>query len=160
MNNTPKLLACEEATWLAAMMDAEGCFSVGRGGCSRTPTIVFIIGMYNNPIILKCREITGCGTIRSYVRRGNRMWYWQIAPKYGKPIITQVIPHLIEKKEQAEIFIRWPVWGTGSHGIPEYILKEREDLVSRIKYLNHSEHQHQPNYEYAPNKYCTMQATL
>jgi len=153
-NHNPRLMACEEATWLAALIDGEGCFITIQGR-----TILCKVEMLNNPIILKCFQITRCGTVNKRVKNGKRFWMWQLTATYGKPIIEQVFPYLIEKKEQAEIFIRWPA-GAQRYRVPAYILTEREKLVSRIKYLNHSEHQHQPNYEYVPKQYCTMQGTL
>jgi len=154
MSNNPRLMACEEATWLAALIDGEGSFHMNGYTSIRCR-----IQMLNNPIIIKCLQITRCGTVWSSIQKGKRVWIWAVSPTYGKSIIEQISPYLIEKKEQAEIFIKWPVVSKGCR-VPDYILKERAGLVSRLRYLNHSEHQHKPGYEYAPTRYCTMQATL
>jgi hypothetical protein len=155
-----QLLPPVDAAWLAAIIDGEGCISTNgkRGICCK-------VQMLNNPIILKCLQIAGCGAVYSWIRHngnGKRIWGWQVYPRDGSPIMDQLTPYLIEKKEQAELFIAWPLWGARGPGsrIPDYIKKEREAIQHRLMYLNHSEHQHQPDYGYTPKRYRAMQVTL
>jgi len=154
--HTPNILEHGDARWLASVIDCEGsicCVGSARGlRCAVT--------MVNNKMVMECFRIAGCGVLSKFIlKSGRTAWSWYIIPSYGRVIIEQVIPYLIEKKEQAEIFIMWPL-GVQRRRLPGYTLKERAELVSRLRYLNHSEHQHQPNYEHAPIKSCVIQATL
>jgi hypothetical protein len=98
---TFKTLTVSEASYLAGLIDGEGCFSLSGN--------VYRMSIVNthNIIINLCNTYGGCWYYVSRNRpRDKRPWYmWQWNVGMMKHYLPQILPYLQIKSEQAKLMI-------------------------------------------------------
>ena len=116
--------------YMAAIMDAEGCFSISKretatGTIHYEPHIIFTAN---------CKELGSyavqhCGGSCTFHKSGKYL-HWQLYGKQAtRTFLTEIIPYLFEKKEQAQILLDY----INLDGKPNPPL--REEMFKRIKEL-------------------------
>jgi len=101
----------EEWTWLAALIDGEGCIGISR--CKKTTnhdTFSVYLSVANacKELLNKCVEITRLGKVHTSKLGKNQLIYvWRVNNRYASTVIAEVYPYLIAKKEQARIVLKF-----------------------------------------------------
>jgi len=125
-----------DARYLAAVLDTDGSISVAHSRGSFTPFAE--VKMTSRPFILNLKDITKDGSI--YERYGEatgrkRQYCLRIYGRRLLSLLPKIIPHLIIKKEQAEIALRLATMNQKrrQRGKPNYV---GALLYCRLKALN------------------------
>lgn len=112
-----------DRVWLAAMLDAEGCFYIHRrkagqhagGGYVRksdsfSPGIE--VSNTSRAIVDRCIEVVGRGSISTQSKGRNQTLYrWHIRSQEARDLIAEVYPHLVGKRHEARIAHGCPTSG-------------------------------------------------
>jgi len=151
-----KKMTNEELAYIAGIIDGEGCVGLyrssskwtgrvykgkryERGNTSRIAINVQVV-MTNKEVISFLHKTTGLGSMRPAKTLGNRKraWIWQVRARQAYSLLGLVMPHLIAKKPQGEIALRFEktIGWHGNRGLPDNIKKEREKLFNNMSKLN------------------------
>ncbi len=137
-----------QAAWLAALIDGEG--SVGIWRQKRAESVgqpykyngIIAISNTNFDLIARIKEVVklcyAC-TDRSPKKRGYKTLYTlRVSNRAVPSVLRQVLPHLIVKKRQAELVLRYyeavhtsPVRSAEDHTLYEYFWREAKKLNKR-----------------------------
>ena len=108
-------LKLHEATWLAALIDGEGCVQIVCNKPGRqyhhSPSFYFNINvtMCDMEMLERAKAITGVGALLGpYVRKKGRLrpaWRWSVCSQQAAELAEVILPHLMLKKVQAELGI-------------------------------------------------------
>ena len=127
-----------DLAYLAGLVDGEGTVS-----CSITKTKKGCYALHKqfsifntNPNLISWITVRFGGLVHSRVR--SEKWKTEYQVKWSAEdatkLLTQILPYLVIKKEQAEIFIE--LHRNKSHRVSEELQKQREFLVARVAELN------------------------
>lgn len=104
-----KPLAKYDATWFAAMLDAEGTIGINQHqvkGKQNRYTAYLSIANSNRQILEKCQKLVGFGNIYERKQDGHcRMYDWRIGNHRVSAVLAEIYPYLIAKQEQAKVAI-------------------------------------------------------
>lgn len=105
----------QDRIWLAAMIDAEGCFYIhkrgvglhaGDGYYRKTDTFSPAVEVCNTnyAIIERCHKIARVGVITTHNDgRRQTLYRWTARSNEARNIIPEIYPHLVAKHQQARI---------------------------------------------------------
>ena len=98
----------KNATWLAALIDGEGCISISYQTPYHKPIRAYphlTISNGSRKLIEKCFQLTRIGGINAHKpQKGNIPIYnWNTTGSRVSSVLIQVYPYLIVKKEQAKV---------------------------------------------------------
>lgn len=145
-----------DARWLALLFDTEGSFSLTKGSAKKTvrqPKRGFnwtlnthVINTYK-PLLEKAQAI--CGGMGRLSRHGSETYRPHLKPQYTwtlrreeiKVILPEIIPHLMEKKERAELLLEAAELfdvckGLGPNPVTPYRDRRLETIFWRMRVLN------------------------
>lgn len=102
------LMTTEERAWLAGIIDGEGSIyaSVEKRGYIQSALCVV---MTHKPTIERICRITGSdGPKPNSSTPSNKLktWRWTLKAQRAAALLQEVLPHLVTKREQAEVFIQ------------------------------------------------------
>jgi hypothetical protein len=132
--------------WAAGFIDGEGYIGIVRqmtkGRWYYRPAID--VGQSRPAPILLLRELFGVGRIVKQVAcNGTDFYHWALTgPVQINEVLTQLLPHLVVKKQQAELVLKFRTTVTprGSKGkfahLPDAVFAEREAIWAAVKALN------------------------
>lgn len=89
--------------YAAGFIDGEGCIRASRN------IRVIVAGCFNPRILLLLQEQYG-GNLCPYRAKKPKCrsgWRWEVTGKKAAKLLSDVLPHLIDKREQAEIALRY-----------------------------------------------------
>src|SRR5260221_9513173 len=132
-----------ELGWIAGIIDGEGCIDVGK----RTPPTYkgrtqwrCILRVVNTDprIIFRLEELCG-GAVQKprLLRPGTRPAYeWTLGAQPAALLLTELLPFLVGKRDQAEIAIRFAATliysRRGTLALPENVASERNNMILAI----------------------------
>jgi len=143
-------LSKEDAPWLAAAIDGEGCFNITKQERKRCYSARITLSNTNEDFVNKCKEITKVGSITKYpprTRANKKSYLWTTCGTDNiAKIIAEIYPYLIVKKEQAKVMIQYrniiqtrnPASGKG-RPLSKEEANERTELYELMKALNQRE---------------------
>jgi hypothetical protein len=136
--------------WVAGFIDGEGYIGIIRQKWNNTKVdrwyyrpAIDVAQSKPEPILL-LKEMFNAGRIvKQTAWNGSHIWHWVVTgPVQINEILTQLLPYLIVKKQQAELVIKFrttviPRGCTGrfSH-LPDSVYAEREAIWAAVKALN------------------------
>jgi hypothetical protein len=99
-----------EKAWLAGLVDGEGCIYAGLNKYGGIDGRLMVLMTYK-PAIDRILEITGVGFVQKKMerkRKSNRRqaWVWTATIRLAVDILMDILPYLVVKKKQAEMYIR------------------------------------------------------
>jgi DNA modification methylase len=99
-----------DRAWLAALIDGEGCIAIHRrmdeGRKRPTYAPMLQVSNTNLPILERCLEVAGVGSISHSDRgRNRRIYRWCVTANQARQVLREVYPHLIAKQPQARAAI-------------------------------------------------------
>ena len=112
-----------DRVWLAAMIEAEGCFAIhrrlaGSEQYRKSDTYGALLQVSNTHlgIVERCKQIAGGrGSIHRQDRARNQPIYrWQVASREARDIAQEIYPHLVAKQQQCRIMFGSPSSGDGA----------------------------------------------
>lgn len=95
--------------WAAGVIDGEGCISLYPIMTKTGKSWVLRVNVTNTDsrMLVRLQEIFGLGTIHGSSARPNPnhkpVFHWQACSKKAERVLRLVLPHLIVKREQAEM---------------------------------------------------------
>ena len=99
-----------DLTWIAAMVDGEGCIYINKNnnavknGGSPSYGVRLEIANTNKKIIDRVYDLLKIGIIQERIKKGKRTAYvWHVATQQASEILNLIYPFLIGKKKEAEI---------------------------------------------------------
>jgi hypothetical protein len=105
------------ATWLAGVIDCDGCIGARYFKTTRSPSVVpqIRVGMMDPDVVIRCAEITGVGRV---FKDKRDVWHWSVASQAAGYVLERIWPHLLIKQRQAlaAIEICRHVRGCGARG--------------------------------------------
>ncbi len=125
--------------WLAGLVDGEGCVYI-TNSASGVYTLVLSIQMTDFSAINEIKEIVGIGRISQCslkTKGGRTMWKWTAFSKAAGEVITQILPYLVTKKEQAQVGLQFLSLGKGNRWHPpsEEMRNEKKRLFLILRSL-------------------------
>jgi len=151
------VLNMAELGWAACAIDAEGTITHATVRGENRSTIRVSVFNTDPRFVLKMRTLFGIGTVTSRVRVGRtgkterRSYTWTASQRQAGRILEQVLPHLVIKREQAELALAIMATMRNSpgqgKGIGRFVPPEswalRQDLSARLKVVR----DHRPTLE-------------
>lgn len=140
--------------YMAGIIDGEGTISIftsthstkghkARAYCPR-------LCAYNNNPALMIWLVENFGGRARIVKRDRDRWnvsyIWEISRLAAVPIVAAILPYLVLKREQAELFLKFreTIHGAtnkwGRHGLPANVVAIREGIMDQMKQLNRGKH--------------------
>lgn len=153
------------ARWIALLFDTEGSFSLTKGSADkavRQPKRGFnwtlnahVINTYK-PLLEKAQAI--CGGMGRLSRHGSEtyrqhlkiQYTWSLRREEMKFVLPEIIPHLMEKKERAELLLEATQLfgvckGLGPNPVTPYRDRRLETIFWRMRTLNAKNREGQTN---------------
>ncbi len=132
--------------WLAAMIDAEGCFYIhkrkaglhaGDGYYRKNDTYSLGIEVSNThaAIVEKCAAIAGCGST-SVQEAGRRqpLYRWHVRCDEAKQLCRELYPHLVAKHQQCRLAYGTPPNGEQAERAHESLMALHHGGVATIDF--------------------------
>ncbi len=99
-----------DLAWLAGIIDGEGCLSVGRnnGKDGKYIGMHVVLKMADEEAVRKASEITRVGTLKKhkpFAPNRRPLWEWQCSSQQAACILRLLLPYLVTKRTQAQLFI-------------------------------------------------------
>lgn len=113
--NWPKRPLSEgQAMWVAAVIDCEGCLSLGEYWNNRSRCRAYRsfaqVQMTDRQVVMRLVTICG-GTTRPWRSRRDRnrrqVWVWNLSANGLRWLLPQIQPHLLIKQKQASCLIQF-----------------------------------------------------
>lgn len=128
----------EELAYLAGILEAEGCFSIGRGEGNAFYATVSV-QMCCRPILQRLMQRFGGTVIAMKVKSGHKpKFMWRVKGSYAGDVARAVSPYLTFKTEEADL-VRMlqnttDLWAKkcGRKGLPSHVVEKRIRLMARI----------------------------
>lgn len=126
--------------WVAGIIDGEGSLTVGISQTGKYYQAALQVVNTDIKMLLKLQEVTGIGSIYLRKKRPGQLpcCVWNVSLQPAIILLKQILPWLITKKEQAELFIQLakvretrPQTSKGN----SQITSEEWDLVEKITVL-------------------------
>lgn len=120
---TGRIKSETDRTWLAAMIDGEGCMFIHKRGAGLSNGQGYTrknasygagleVANCNEAVIRRCAEITGLGSIcHQDGGRRQRIYRWSLRSNACRDVIHEIYPHLVGKKHEARLLIGCPSSG-------------------------------------------------
>lgn len=133
-----------ELGWVAGIVDGEGCIGAYPTVPSGRLCLSFQVGTTSAVTAYKLKELVG-GCVCCEQRKGvlKTVYVWQVTQKPAGRILKMLLPHLVEKQEQARVAIEF-VQTIGLKGHPTdgrrvsaAVVEVREELAQKLKDLKH-----------------------
>jgi hypothetical protein len=96
--------------WLAGMIDGEGCVQITTGRERTSHFLHVSVEGIDQKVIEHIGTMTNLGSICNYQGKGwnrKRMWRWSVASTQAEKVLTEALPYLIGKRDQAEIALQF-----------------------------------------------------
>lgn len=127
----------EHLTWLAALVDGEGCIGVRWDKASRTHVLRLRVSNSHRGLLEKIVERFGGHASRS----NDQMWEWYLLNANAEELIRLIRPHLVIKRAQADLAIRLRETYGGYHAhsgkpVPLDVAAARDGLRQSLLALN------------------------
>ncbi len=123
---------CVEA-YAAALLDGEGCIFVRNNG--RTSQLVIDFKMTDEgPLHLLASRWGNDVLPNGKTTTGRIMYHWMVTGDHALEFLTDVLPWLQGKREQAELGLTWPLWTSGCT-LPEYVRGDRQKILLGLREL-------------------------
>lgn len=142
-----KTLTERQIGYLAAMVDGEGCFSLGRNKRTNNKSYSPNVSVCNtNTVILRfCQEITGIGIVEPtspQERNWKARYRWRILADDIVDFLTVIQPSLIGKWEQAELILEYfrECQGRKGQQVSEETHHYRQSIFDELAELNRREY--------------------
>ena len=127
--------------YMAGLFDGEGCIVIERQKARHTYQLKCLLGMLNEYIPQLFHFNFGCKVYqRKRLLNGRQAeyWYWQIASQQAYKFLKSIYPHIIIKKPQAEVGIRFVEEHIYTRGVKlnqgQIALKEADAiLIKKLK---------------------------
>jgi hypothetical protein len=117
--------------YIAGIIDGEGCLQAHL-----YPKLVLRLEVGNTHPGLGewLREVTGGGSVSAFDRGhgARRIHLWRAYSGTAAPLLREVLPYLIIKREQAEMFLELAEMAKGRVTLPAEAQAHREMLVGAI----------------------------
>ena len=127
-----------EIAYLAGFIDGEGCFKINK-----TQGASLEITQCNLEILQKLKSTFKIGRVRKCIRQKpihKQRWIWAISGKNDlEPLLTELLPYLIIKREQARLLLEYLRTFSRYKGyghLPLYIKNKRIELYRKVRKLN------------------------
>jgi hypothetical protein len=130
--------------YCAGLFDGEGCVQIVNDksqGCNSWKLMIQM-GMCSKPALDKMVGVFG-GHYSEAKRAGfhqNFVYYhWALNGAKAYEALKRLKPFLVEKKEQADIALKFFVYQKNTtydrkHGLPASVIRKREDFLKRLKF--------------------------
>jgi hypothetical protein len=108
MNEVEKSMTETEKAWLAGIIDGEGCIYARMEKTGYLKSSVQVI-MAHLPTMERISQITGGNAPKPQTpapSNKHKAWRIQFQAQRGATLLRQLLPYLVTKKRQAEIFIQ------------------------------------------------------
>jgi hypothetical protein len=134
---TAKKLSAEEASYLAGIVDGEGCFSAGLNRGYVTADLE--IGSVHEEFLRNLRETVDVGSLckkRKRTKNARPLYVWSISTGSLESIIIQILPYLRLKRRQAEIVL----WLVRCSAAPSVVIGDgtlQLESIKNLRILNH-----------------------
>lgn len=122
-----------QAAYLAGFIDGEGCITatLRRGSIDCR----LEVGSTNRALLERIKKETGVGCICTKKKRSKnarRLHLWNVSTRSLSSLLTQVLPHLRLKKQQAEIML-----ALVAYEYPSRVVETRQvELVDTFRVIN------------------------
>lgn len=134
-----------ELAYIAGIIDGEGTISVGIRNPNPKmrelrPQLVLQVAvvMTDESIISWLKQVTGIGNLYKQIKtnpKHKNIFHWRPSIKDSAKLLIQILPYLIVKKRQAELFIE--LVSIRSISTRNTVNRERQfEIVSEIQKLN------------------------
>lgn len=133
-----------KTAYIAGIIDGEGCITIrkwkSQGKIYHKPVIE--LGMCCRDVVAFVADYFGKNSLWFDVYRKNIKWKpihkWRVTGTFVIPILEQILPFLIEKREQAEIVLKLARTmkkriGKRGPNLTDDDIKERELLYQKIQ---------------------------
>lgn len=126
--------------YFAGLFDGEGSVSIlaCKSGKKHYPKLVLQLTMINE-ILIRLIHATFGGyvyTIKRQTTAHNTPYKWMAESKVAGSVLTQLLPHLILKKRQAELALEFLSTATKSRRISPEVWSRRWEIRNEIVRLN------------------------
>jgi len=96
-----------EKAWVAGIIDGEGCITafLQQGGIKGRLQVL----MVHKPTIKRLHELTGEGNVYKHshtLASGRSGWLWIVSSQKARRVLSYVLPYMITKRNQAELYIK------------------------------------------------------
>jgi len=136
-----------DIAWMAGIVDGEGTFVTWKTTSSRGKKVNWFkyrlsVAMINQIAVQKCKDISGYGTVSQnrLTSTGKPVWSWKVEAKTAAKVAILLLPYLVVKRNQAELFISLAAtmnqYGNTKTPTDETLLY-REQLFEQIRNLNY-----------------------
>lgn len=132
--------------YVAGYFDGEGYIGVhkatNKNGSISYGTVVTVTNSYLPMITELQQQFGGRVWTRVATEKHRTTFVWEITGKYARAFLATLLPHLNEKKPQAELALSLPhkhSQGKGRAFTPEY-RQQQEDIYLEIRRLKHIDH--------------------
>ncbi len=137
-----------KVAWAAGFFDGEGTVTIQRRRYNARPGsyVMQMAACQKHPeALVRLHEICGCGSLHVHKKKPetSSLWLWRASGNYALGVLKRFLPHLIVKRDQAEIAIAFQERRMVSHfdrHNPSLMSAQREvDEMARvqIKALKH-----------------------
>ena len=122
--------------YMAGFFDGEGCVTISRPHSRSNYQLEVNIGNTNREVLEWIQRNYG-GRLHALRKPTYYKPYsvWQVSGEEAIHFLQLVLPFLKVKREEAELAIRFPLWGRQGrgHNIPEEVKHERQELSDAIR---------------------------
>ena len=133
-----------EKAYIAGIVDGEGCITAYSYNTRRTTSTKSTIMVSNADTFLVdwLKTVSGLGTIHDHCNKRNLLkgWkpqrVWCLSSLHGSCLLKEILPYLIIKKEQAELFIELVELKSKSSRRGKFNEKRQNDILIRFRELN------------------------
>ncbi len=137
-------LTCAESAYIAGIIDGEGCISMSKIKTRNSFSIKKRIMVANSNLLLIdwLHKTTGVGTVNEHCNGRNtqngwkKQHIWYLTSKTGVELIHQIMPYLILKKQQAELFTEMFYLQNLSRRSSKFNEPRQEDILKEMHVLN------------------------
>jgi len=115
--------------YLAGFIDGEGCFTI-------TPRLLPLlsIGQRDPTVLHRIKQFVGAGHVSGVTTRN--LWRYAITGQNAINLTGNLIPYLVVKREEAELFITVRMIGSG-RPMNSLERKQRENVRRMLQELKH-----------------------
>jgi hypothetical protein len=145
----------EQLAWLAGLIDGEGCISLTRrnpqphnASISYNYRLILKVSMCHLPTVLRCRELTGVGTLHSQQKQHahySSAYVWFCNAGDAETVLEALLPWFVTKREEALTaldFLRLPLAKRGGNGggdtVSEELEQRRSEYWEKLRNLKSS----------------------
>lgn len=129
-----------EKAWFAGIVDGEGCLGCGfRSDSKNGIRLTFCIEMTHKPTMERIRGwFPNMGHYRRVRKKRRTGWTLQLRNKQAVPVIEMLLPYLVTKKEEANVWLMIAdtiTSGGPNHKVSEETRAKRLVLMTQLSDL-------------------------